>query len=42
MRGFVERTGIRERRFAREGELTSDLALKAAQAALADAKIERR
>lgn len=36
---IVERTGIRERRFAREGELTSDLALKAARAALADAKI---
>jgi 3-oxoacyl-[acyl-carrier-protein] synthase III len=36
---IVERTGIRERRFAREGELTSDLAVKAAEAALADAKI---
>lgn len=36
---IVERTGIRKRRFAREGELTSDLAVKAAQAALSDAKI---
>ena len=36
---IVERTGIRERRFVREGEVTSDLALKAAKAALADAKI---
>jgi len=36
---IVERTGIRERRFAREGEFTSDLAVKAAEAALADAKI---
>jgi len=36
---IVERTGIRERRFARAGEFTSDLALKAAEAALADAKI---
>ncbi|HEV2560708.1 MAG TPA: beta-ketoacyl-ACP synthase III [Rhizomicrobium sp.] len=36
---IVERTGIRERRFARDGETTSDLALKAAQAALADAKL---
>jgi 3-oxoacyl-[acyl-carrier-protein] synthase-3 len=36
---IVERTGIRERRFARPGEFTSDLAVKAAEAALADAKI---
>ncbi len=36
---IVERTGIRERRFARDGEVTSDLALKAAEAALADAQI---
>jgi len=36
---IVERTGIRERRFVRDGETTSDLALKAAQAALADAKL---
>jgi len=34
------RTGISERRIAAEGENTSDLALKAAQAALADAKLE--
>lgn len=36
---IVERTGIRERRVARDGEKTSDLAVKAAQAALADAKL---
>ena len=36
---IVERTGIRRRRVVREGELTSDLALKAAQAALSDAGI---
>jgi 3-oxoacyl-[acyl-carrier-protein] synthase-3 len=36
---IVERTGIQRRRIAQKGELTSDLALKAAQAALADAKI---
>ena len=36
---IVERTGIRERRIAGEGERTSDLALKAARAALADAKV---
>lgn len=36
---IVERTGIQRRRIARKGELTSDLALKAAEAALADAKI---
>ncbi len=34
---IVERTGIRERRIAKAGETTSDLALKAAHAALADA-----
>jgi len=34
------RTGISERRIAADGENTSDLALKAAQAALADAKLE--
>jgi 3-oxoacyl-[acyl-carrier-protein] synthase III len=33
------RTGIRERRFAAEGESTSDLAVKAAKAAIADAGI---
>jgi 3-oxoacyl-[acyl-carrier-protein] synthase III len=36
---IVERTGIRRRRVAEKGELTSDLALKAAQAALADASM---
>ena len=36
---IVERTGIRERRIAKEGEKTSDLALKAAEAALADANM---
>lgn len=36
---IVERTGIRERRVAKPGEKTSDLALKAAEAALADAKV---
>jgi 3-oxoacyl-[acyl-carrier-protein] synthase-3 len=34
-----DRTGIERRHIAREGETTSHLALKAAQAALADAKI---
>jgi 3-oxoacyl-[acyl-carrier-protein] synthase III len=34
---IVERTGIRERRIAATGELTSDLAVAAATAALADA-----
>jgi 3-oxoacyl-[acyl-carrier-protein] synthase-3 len=34
---IVQRTGIRERHIAADGELTSDLAIKAAQAALADA-----
>jgi 3-oxoacyl-[acyl-carrier-protein] synthase-3 len=34
---IVERTGIHRRHVARPGETTSDLALKAAQAALADA-----
>lgn len=36
---IVERTGISTRRIAGEGERTSDLALKAAKAALADAKV---
>jgi 3-oxoacyl-[acyl-carrier-protein] synthase-3 len=36
---IVQRTGIRERHIAATGELTSDLALKAARAALDDAKI---
>jgi 3-oxoacyl-[acyl-carrier-protein] synthase-3 len=34
---IVQRTGIHERRVAAEGECTSDLAIKAAQGALADA-----
>jgi 3-oxoacyl-[acyl-carrier-protein] synthase-3 len=37
---IAARTGIRERRIAADGELTSDLALHAAQAALADGRIE--
>ena len=37
---IAERTGIKVRHIAKPGELTSDLALKAAQAALADAKVE--
>jgi 3-oxoacyl-[acyl-carrier-protein] synthase-3 len=37
---IVQRTGIRERRIAAPDELTSDLGIKAAQAALADAKID--
>jgi 3-oxoacyl-[acyl-carrier-protein] synthase-3 len=36
---IVERTGIQRRRIARDGETTSDLALKAAEAALADADV---
>ncbi len=36
---IVQRTGIRERRIAADGELTSDLGIKAAQAALADAGV---
>jgi 3-oxoacyl-[acyl-carrier-protein] synthase III len=37
---IVQRTGIHERRIAADGELTSDLALHAARAALANAKVE--
>jgi 3-oxoacyl-[acyl-carrier-protein] synthase III len=37
---IVQRTGIRERRIAAAGELTSTLALAAAKAALSDAKID--
>src|SRR5690242_5776531 len=37
---IVQRTGIRERHIAAPGELTSDLALHAAKAALANAKID--
>ena len=37
---IVQRTGIRERHVAAEGEFTSHLAIKAAQAALADAGVD--
>jgi 3-oxoacyl-[acyl-carrier-protein] synthase-3 len=37
---IVQRTGIRERHIAAPGELTSDLALKAARAALSNARLE--
>jgi 3-oxoacyl-[acyl-carrier-protein] synthase-3 len=37
---IVQRTGIHERRIAAPNELTSDLAIRAAQAALAHAKVE--
>lgn len=37
---ITQRTGIRARHIAADGEVTSDLALKAAQAALADAGID--
>jgi 3-oxoacyl-[acyl-carrier-protein] synthase III len=37
---IVQRTGIRERRIAAKDELTSDLGLRAARAALADAKMD--
>lgn len=37
---IVQRTGIRERRIAAEGETTATLGLKAAQAALADAGMD--
>jgi 3-oxoacyl-[acyl-carrier-protein] synthase III len=37
---ITQRTGIRERHIAAEGEVTSDLALAAARAALADAKVD--
>jgi 3-oxoacyl-[acyl-carrier-protein] synthase-3 len=37
---IAQRTGIRERRIAADGELTSDLAIHAARAALANAKID--
>ena len=37
---IVQRTGIRERHIAAAGELTSDLALHAARAALGNARIE--
>jgi 3-oxoacyl-[acyl-carrier-protein] synthase-3 len=37
---IVQRTGIRERHIAAAGELTSDLALNAARAALANARVE--
>src|SRR5205085_11347449 len=37
---IVQRTGIRQRHIAAEGEFTSDLAINAARAALADAGID--
>jgi len=37
---ITQRTGIRERHVAADGEMTSDLALAAARAALADAKMD--
>lgn len=37
---IVQRTGIRERHIAAEGEFTSHLAIKAAEAALADAGVD--
>jgi 3-oxoacyl-[acyl-carrier-protein] synthase-3 len=37
---ITQRTGIRERHVAAQGEVTSDLALAAARAALADAKLD--
>jgi 3-oxoacyl-[acyl-carrier-protein] synthase-3 len=37
---IVQRTGIHERRVAADGELTSDLAIHAARAALAHAKVD--
>ncbi len=39
---IVDRTGIRRRHIARDGETTSDLALKAAELALADAKVDAK
>jgi 3-oxoacyl-[acyl-carrier-protein] synthase III len=39
---IVQRTGIHERRIAADGETTSDMALHAARAALAHAKIDAR
>ena len=39
---IVQRTGIRERRIAAEGEMTSDMSLHAARAALAHAKVDAR
>jgi len=37
---IVQRTGIRERHIAADGEMTSDLGVAAARAALADAKVD--
>ena len=37
---IADRTGIRRRHIAADGETTSDLALKSAVAALADARID--
>ena len=37
---IVQRTGIHERRIARPGEVTSDMAITAARAALSHAKVD--
>ena len=37
---ITQRTGVRERHFAADGEMASDLALAAARAALSDAKVD--
>ena len=37
---ITERTGIRERRFAGEGETTASLAIEAGQAAIKDAGVD--
>jgi 3-oxoacyl-[acyl-carrier-protein] synthase III len=37
---IVQRTGIRQRHIAAEGEVTSDLAIQAARAALANAHVD--
>jgi hypothetical protein len=39
---IVQRTGIHQRRIAAAGEMTSDLALHAARAALDDAKVDAK
>ena len=39
---IVQRTGIRERHIAADGEMTSDLGIAAARAALADAERRRQ
>ncbi len=39
---IVQRTGIRERRIAADGEMTSDLAIRSAEAALEARRHERQ